>query len=165
MLSSFFMKISRIYILLLCAAIAWCGLIVLAPLDASFNGSTFMSQEIYSFYGKVCHQQDSRSLHLRGEKFAVCARCSAVYFSFVGMLVVFPFLPKIGIRKSRLWILLALFPMVLDVALDVTGIHTSTIFTRLLTGSFFGWSIAYLLIPDLEEGVSGLFTSLKHHPD
>jgi uncharacterized membrane protein len=157
------MKISINYTLILVATIVWCAAIVLAPVLATMGNAPRISAEMYQFFGKVCHQIDSRSLHIGGEKFAVCARCSAIYFSFLAMLLVYPFLPKITIKESRLWILVIILPMLLDVLLDAIGIHASTISTRLCTGSFFGLGIAYLLLPDLEHGISGFITTLKNH--
>ena len=104
-----FMKISINYTLILVATIVWCAAIVLAPVLATMGNAPRISAEMYQFFGKVCHQIDSRSLHIGGEKFAVCARCSAIYFSFLAMLLVYPFLPKITIKESRLWILVRKF--------------------------------------------------------
>ncbi|MFI5252653.1 MAG: DUF2085 domain-containing protein [Bacteroidota bacterium] len=155
------MKENHIYILLLGAVMLWCGLIVGAPILASSGTHQVLSKEVYGFYGKVCHQLDDRSLHLDGEKFAVCARCTSVYFSFLGLLIVYPFLPKFNSGNGRRWIFVSLLPMLLDVGLDFAGIHESTIFTRLITGALFGMTIAYLLLPDLLSGLSGLFTLKK----
>jgi uncharacterized membrane protein len=163
MASAKLMKISRIYILLLGATIVWCGLIVAAPMIASAGHPLDLSKGIYCFFGAVCHQIDSRSLHIGGEKLAVCARCSSTYFSFLAMLVLYPILSKLTMRDSRLWFLTALLPMLVDVALDFAGIHASTIPTRVFTGAFFGAGAAYLLLPDLEEALAGLFTTLKNY--
>jgi len=155
------MKFSRTYLLLLAATSLWCGLILLAPIMARVNGGSFLANGLYSFFGKVCHQIDARSLHIDGEKLAVCARCSGIYFSFLFMLILYPFLPNRRIRNSRLFLLVAIFPMLLDVGLDMTGIHTSTIVTRLFTGAMFGFPVCYLLIPDLEKGLGFLSMKIK----
>lgn len=155
------MKLSRTYLVILAASMIWCGMILTAPLMQVRHQPSPTANEIYRFYGKVCHQLDSRSLHLGGEKLAVCARCSGIYFSFLIMLIVYPFVQSARIRDTRLWVLAALTPMLVDVALDVLGIHESTIATRLITGTLFGFPICLILAPDLVSGIHSLFLKFK----
>ena len=44
--------------------------------------------------------------------------------------------------------------MVIDVSLNVTGIHPSTVTTRAVTGVFFGAILPFYLMPPLLEGFS-----------
>ncbi len=43
--------------------------------------------------------------------------------------------------------------MLIDVGLDVAGIHTSTLATRIVSGGFFGLAAAFLLGPIILESI------------
>ena len=146
----------RTYLIVLSLVALWCGGIVLAPLlvTALPGVSTFL----YSFYSPICHQIDSRSLHLFGEKIGVCSRCSSIYFGFLLSLAIYPFFQKLHAPAfpKRHWIALAILPMVIDVFLNFSGIHVSTLLTRAITGFLFGLILPFYLVPPLLEGIAQL---------
>ncbi|MBI5470929.1 MAG: DUF2085 domain-containing protein [Ignavibacteriae bacterium] len=47
----------------------------------------------------------------------------------------------------------ALLPMVIDVGLDMLGLHESTFVTRSLTGALFGCVVVFFVVPTALEGV------------
>ena len=153
---------SLIYLGILVAVVLWCSLILLAPL-ASSHGYPQVSQVLYSVFGRICHQYDSHSLHIDGEKFGVCARCSAVYFGFLVGVIMVPLLrlPTLSSAPHRRWIFIAAIPMCVDVVLSLAGIHQTTVITRLCTGSFFGILIAFTIVPGLSHAVSSFFPSSR----
>lgn len=146
----------RIYLVLLLLVAAWCAGFFLAP---SLSGSVpGVSSLLYACYEPVCHQIDGRSFHLEGEKLAVCARCTSIYVGFFFALMIYPFFRKLSEQSvpSRMWILLAVVPMALDVTLNFFGLHASTLLTRAFSGGLFGLMLPWYIVPVLIEAVSQL---------
>lgn len=134
----------------LCAALLWCFAILAAPLFIA-SGEFLQSSSgfVYQFFGRVCHQFDERSFHLDGQKLAVCARCSSIYFGFfLGLLSVPIFRRLRAMPFPPRWILFAaVLPMLLDVGLAVFDLHESTLWTRGLSGGVFGLIVSYFILP------------------
>jgi uncharacterized membrane protein len=57
------------------------------------------------------------------------------------------------IAPHRAVLIVALFPMVIDVGLDFFGIHESTFVTRTLSGVLFGCVVPLFILPTAIEGV------------
>lgn len=153
---------SLVYCLLLVGMLLWCGMILLAPL-AAYYGYSQGADILYTVFGRVCHQLDSHSLHLHGEKFGVCARCSSMYFGCLLGVVVYPLFKSFSSASfpHRRWLTIAAVPMGVDVFLTLAGIHTATNLTRLFTGGFFGFIIAFTIVPGLQLAISSLFSSSR----
>ncbi|HZY10883.1 MAG TPA: DUF2085 domain-containing protein [Bacteroidota bacterium] len=153
------MKRSSPYIIIVSIIAFWCLLLILPSLLAVLGGPVSgMSEQLYRSFSKICHQYDSRSLHLFGYKLAVCARCSAIYFGFFIGVLLSPLLKRDQFSHARYWWVLAILPMVIDVLLDFFGISQSNTSTRLSTGGFFGVLAALILTPIIEE-VLNTFTN------
>jgi len=157
----------RIYIIVSLLVILWCAGILSAPLlrHADLNGSADI---VYSFFSRICHQVDARSFHIDGEKFGVCIRCSAIYFGFLAVLLLMPFLgafKRTRIPKPMLMIAV-IIPMFIDVVLNDTGLHASTTMTRIATGLLFGSVLPWYIVPVLIEACLQLINKKKiHSPD
>lgn len=147
---------TRAYLVLLLLVAVWCGGLLLAPLLA--GSVPDLSSLLYRCYEPICHQVDARSFHVGGEKVAVCARCSSIYFGFLFALVVYPFLvrPGSGSAPHRNWIAFAVAPMIGDVFLSLSGLHESTLLTRAVSGGIFGLVIPFFVLPVLIEAFSQL---------
>jgi uncharacterized membrane protein len=153
----------RAYIFILGCVILWCTILLVLPIIACVEGP---SQEIshisYRCFSSICHQFDSRSLHIFGHKLAVCARCSGIYYGVLFGVLLYPFF---RIRKQRsmctLWII-AVLPMITDVVLDMIGVHTSSIGTRLATGAFFGIGSVGILLPIAIEAVTNILSHVSN---
>jgi uncharacterized membrane protein len=146
----------RVYTILLLLAALWCFGILLAPaIQAGFPGTASI---VYSLYSPVCHQVDGRCFHLLGAKWAVCIRCSGIYFSFFFSLLVYPRFNRLSSPSlpGRWWLAPAIVPMIADVLLNFTGIHPSTPMTRVVTGILIGSILPLYIIPPLLEGVAQL---------
>jgi uncharacterized membrane protein len=154
------MNRSSTYIILLLATTCWClGIVLPAWLAATGSAlGSSVSREMYQFYSHICHQFDTRSLHLFGHKFAVCARCTAIYVGFLAGGVLSPLATRSIRDKSLSLMALAVVPMIADVGCDLVNIHASTITTRLITGGIFGVGAALFLVPLLVEACSELTT-------
>lgn len=143
----FNMNVKSAYRVVIIGSGFWC-LLIIAPAILPET----LAPIAYRFFSSICHQFESRSLHLFGETLGVCSRCTAVYLGFwAGALV----LPLVSTRISyRPWLLIAMAPMIADVVLEYAGIHGSSTATRLLTGLFFGTNMGLLLTPLMLEGMS-----------
>jgi uncharacterized membrane protein len=144
------------YRLFLVGTLIWSAAIAAAPIvflmtdPGSSSGSL-----LYSFFGSVCHQVSARSFHIGGEPFAVCERCTSIYFAFTAGLLVYP---RVSLRLRPAVILLwALAPMVTDVLLSALGVHSSTLFTRVVSGSIFGFLIPACIIPAAQQAAMEIF--------
>jgi len=104
-----------------------------------------------SFYSTVCHQMESRSLTIHGRQIAVCERCSGVYFGFLGGSLTLLFFPGLAPRNGRMLMVMALTPLLLDVAAGLSGIHVPGPETRIATGLWFGM-VAGLVLPPVAVG-------------
>lgn len=66
-------------------AVAWAGLILLAPWLGSASsvppGASYLSAAAYWLGSLVCHQRPERSFHVAGAQLPVCARCTGLYVS------------------------------------------------------------------------------------
>lgn len=151
------------YYAILVGVLLWCAAVVTVPLAAS---AQLPSARIgYSFFSQICHQEDSRSLHLAGFPLAVCARCSAIYFGFLAGVLLYPALSRKMQFPARWAWSIAIIPMLLDVGADLLGVHPVTLQTRLASGTIFGIAAALILTPLLVGALSERFIQYRNHPD
>ena len=151
------MNRSSSYILLLLVTFCWClGIVLPAWFSLWGSSANSLSREMYQFYSHICHQFDSRSLHVFGHKLGVCARCTAIYAGFFVGVALVPFVASDRRGKSFGWLFLAAVPMMIDVGLDMTHIHASTMVTRLVTGGVLGVAAALFLTSVIIEACSEL---------
>jgi uncharacterized membrane protein len=143
---------TRIHIIITIFVALWCIGILAAPV-LKHSGDDKDAQVLYSFYSRICHQIDARSFHFEGEKLGVCIRCSAIYFGFlIGLLLmpIFRIFKKINIQRRSLLIAI-IFPILLDVVLNVVDLHNSTTMTRIFTGALFGSIMSWYILSLLTE--------------
>ena len=153
-----------IYLVILSLVVVWCAGIIAAPLLRS-AGMRAYSDDLYSFYAKVCHQSDARSFHLQGEKIAVCHRCTAVYFGFLAGLLLMPLIGRFsGLKNPRPVLLLIISPMLLDALLNITGVVSSSMMSRLFTGALFGVVMPYYALPAFTEAFVNMIQKNKKYP-
>lgn len=155
-------KYNHPYYLILILTTIWC-LLVISPVivgDSNHFSQSYTNAS-YSFFGKVCHQYDSRSLHLNEHKFAVCARCSGIYFGFMAGLLIFASLFKsIKIKNPALYLFFISIPMIIDILLNYFGIYTSNLFTRTGSGLIFGILSTLIIYPTYQQAFYELYN--KH---
>ncbi len=136
------MHIPRLtYAALLLGTLVWCAGIVAAPV--------FNIAALYDFYHRICHQLGSHSLHIADESLGVCARCTAIYFGFLLGVLVYPIMRNVSSTRlpSRVLMIGAAVPMLVDVVAGLAGVHTVTITTRLITGGMFGVVLPFFILP------------------
>lgn len=143
-------KTLPVYLIILAATALWCGLLIAAPLlTLGGEGAHVWSDALYDGFHRVCHQLDSRSLHLSGAPLPVCMRCSAIYFAFFLGTLLYPLVRPLRQphAPSRGLLILALMPMLIDVAAGISGIADVTATSRLVTGAAFGFLIPFVVLP------------------
>jgi uncharacterized membrane protein len=147
------------YLAIVLGALLWCAPILLAPVLAAAGGVPARAASvIYQFFQPLCHQLNSRSFHLYGEPFAVCIRCSAIYFAFLAATLLFPLVCSVdrAALPNRRFLLVAALPMALDVCADTLGLHESTLLSRTVSGVVLGGILPFYIVPAAIEAVSGL---------
>ncbi len=104
---------------------------------------------IYTVFRPTCHQLDSRSLHLCGEKMPMCARCFSIYASLAlfgiifGILSLFKRLPAVNI-----WVFtISLLPMAIDGGTQALFLRHSTPELRLITGAIAALGVVLFVYP------------------
>ncbi len=140
--------------ILIAAVLLWCGLIVLTPVIVPLNQiGESAANVLYKFFGVVCHQFDSRSFHIHEHPFAVCIRCTAIYFGFLISLIGIRLSSKLQLKNYNAVALLlySATPLLLDVGFSFTPFYEMTPASRIITGSIFGMGMALLLHQTLIE--------------
>lgn len=144
-----------VYFFFLAGVVFWCVLIPIAPVAKQSGLFTPLSTLLYDVFSHVCHQFKDRSFSIGSEPFAVCIRCTAIYFGFLFGLALFPFIK--GLNRptvpSRALFILALAPMAVDVLLAFLDIHASTAATRIATGSLAGLILPFFSFPPLFDAL------------
>jgi uncharacterized membrane protein len=135
--------------------IVW-GLLSLATVAAPYLAShshPVMAAILYMFFSPVCHQNPTRSFALAGCKWAVCQRCSGIYWGIL-LLSLLP-VASTGmmgtVRRRRIVVIGATMPLLLDSLLPVAGIWTNVPWSRFMSGMLFGAMISTLLLPGITQ--------------
>ena len=167
--NTFSMTLSKTtYRAILLSSFIWCLFILAGPMAHYFHASG-VEDFIYRLFSRICHQLDARSLHLFGAKLAVCARCTSIYFAFLLSVVFYPLLVKRRrftfltreTKESPRALFLSILPLLLDVVLSETGVHQSTLITRVVTGMIFGITLPFILIPPADNALKELRLKLS----
>lgn len=155
---------TRLYLIITILVVFWCAGILVAPI-LKHIGEKELAEASYSFFSRVCHQNDARSFHFEGEKLGVCIRCSSVYFGFLfGLVFMLLFnLLKNSKTVHRSIFIVAVSPMLLDVILNDMGIFTSTTISRVITGVLFGTAMSWLVMPILVEAFLQILHRTRIH--
>jgi uncharacterized membrane protein len=131
-------------------ALAILGLIVVAPISQAY-GHPAIASSIYKTFSFVCHQIPERSFHLAGHQFGVCSRCTGLYTGFAIAALVYPLARSLQRTDtpSRLWLVLATLPLVIDFALGYFSIWENTHLSRFLTGALLSSVAVFYIMPGL----------------
>lgn len=141
---------------------------IAAPLFAA-RSSPLLAATLYALLSPACHQIPERSFHFMGHPWAACHRCSGIYLGlFVATLFASTIPSTLGVSpQRRARVAMGTLPLLLDALLPLTGIWTSTPWSRFFTGFAFGAMLSSLLVPGLSElFTQGLRRSLRvcvHH--
>jgi uncharacterized membrane protein len=133
-------------------AAVWVFVIVIAPI-AEANNLTSVSSPTYKFCSYICHQIPARTFFLGNQPLAVCSRCFGIYLGLFGGFILYPFLRPIQESEPlpRIWLFLAMIPMLVDWSLGFFEIWENNHLSRFLTGLILGVACAVFIIPALVE--------------
>src|SRR6266849_2679255 len=133
-------------------AIAIVALIVGAPLAQS-SGHTSFALTIYKAFSFVCHQIPERSFHIAGHQFGVCSRCTGLYSGFAVAALSYPLARSLKRTDtpSRVWLILAAVPLVVDFSLGYFSIWHNTHLSRFVTGALLSSVAVFYIMPGLIE--------------
>ena len=128
------------------------SLTALAPV-ALAHGHDSSAYILYEMFGRVCHQLPERAFYVEGHPFAVCARCTGIYFGFAAGVLVYPFARSLrrADAPERKWLLFAAIPMLLDFTLGFFGIVENNHLSRSATGALLGAVVAFYVLPGLMD--------------
>ncbi len=136
-----------VYFVLLALSLLWCAGIILPAVIA--DSHPLAATSVHLLYRPVCHQRADRSLSVHDHPFSVCERCSAIYFSTMLLVFLYPFRKRLhlpfGISLRTL--LIFLLPLLLDRLLAIANLAHNTMETRLLTGVLAGIGIGLFVLP------------------
>jgi uncharacterized membrane protein len=143
------------------AAAAWTLAILTAPALAAGHTPTRLraSAFVYVVGGVVCHQRADRSFHLAGGQLPVCARCTGLYLSGAGgLLMGLLWLRRpgrVGADESRgdvaafaRWrrlLILSVLPMAASLVVEWAGLGEVSNAWRAVTSLPAGWAVGLLL--------------------
>jgi len=156
-----------VYSVILVITLLWSAGILAAPLWAGEPGIRGgISDLLYMFYSKSCHQLESRSLTIAGHIFGVCSRCTSIYAGFLLITMIYPFIKKLNnFSLPPLWVLLTGAGIIaLDVFLDAVGVYSNTYLSREITGAFLGLVLPFYIIPGSIMLINEFFTPPKIIP-
>ncbi|MGB9697583.1 MAG: DUF2085 domain-containing protein [Ignavibacteria bacterium] len=125
--------------------------IYLLPIACNYNDDFSV---IYSVFGVMCHQIDSRTLHIFGGKLPVCIRCQGIYLAGLISTFLYPFL-KPRLKKNEIpsiWLLLIpVLMMGTDVLFELFGVYNYISIVKFITGFFLGFVLPFFLISGLRK--------------
>src|SRR5260370_21658576 len=132
-------------------------MIIGAPLFQATGHASFAST-IYRAFSFVCHQIPERSFHLAGHQFAVCSRCTGLYTGFAVAALVYPLARSLQRTDtpSRLWLLLATLPLVIDFSLGYFSIWENTHLSRFFSGPLLSSVAVFYIMPGLIDLCSAI---------
>jgi uncharacterized membrane protein len=141
-----------VYIIILCITLLWNSGILIAPLwsgKVDFRGD--ISNFLYLFYEKSCHQLEDRSFFLNSSKFGVCSRCTFVYLGFIIGVLFYPFIRKLNkLELPPIWIILTGAALVaIDAGLDIFNVVKNTFISREITGFIMGVVLPFYIVPGI----------------
>ena len=124
--------------------------IVVAPL-AQAGGYAALADGIYRGFAPFCHQLPDRSYFIDEHKFAVCSRCTGIYFGFALTMLVYPFVRSLrnAAFPARRWLVVATVPLAIDWSLTFFGIWENTHTSRLVTGLLLGSTAVFYVMPGI----------------
>ena len=138
---------------LVVAAAAWVGAIVLAPIAGhSPNGVLRGCAALtYAAGSLVCHQIPARSFHLAGGQLAVCGRCTGLYVSALAGGILALLTSRRAPFTDRSLLAMAAIPTALSWTLEHVGIAAQSNAIRALAALPLGFVAAWVVIGMLRE--------------
>lgn len=141
-----------IYSFVVLLTIVWCLLFTITPILCHTSTAwKRIGTLTWLFFGLTCHQIPERSFHLYGYPFAVCARCTGIYFGFLLGLLLYPMFKKWEKHElpSWKWLFWAGLPAGLEFIFSKLGILNIGLILRSFSGMIIGGTVAFFIMPAL----------------
>ncbi len=134
------------YFILLGLAIVYDILFTFPPILLHFGINADL---LYRFFRPVCDQLDARSFHIFGYKLAVCSRCASIYYGATLGIIIYPFFRSLknALIPRLIFLIIPLAALTADFSVNYFGVGHNTFVSRSITGSIFGVSLAFFLVP------------------
>lgn len=141
-----------IWLLLTAGSLLFVLAIIAAPI-ATATGRLSTAFTIYQTFHHLCHQLPERSFYAEGHPFAVCARCTGIYFGFFLAVFAYPLIRSLSRTDTPApkWLFVAATPLLIDAGLTLFGIWENTHTSRLLTGALLGATAVFYVLPGLVD--------------
>ena len=142
------------------AASSWTAAIFFAPLARA--AMPIAAGAVNAAASFVCHQRDERSVHLKGERLAVCGRCTGLYVAgAIGALAAWFGVAHVPARARRL-VVFAAWPTAIALAIEWSGAANPGNVLRatsaLPLGAVGGWLFVRLLRIEEQPGTCVIIT-------
>ncbi|HEU5076351.1 MAG TPA: DUF2085 domain-containing protein [Polyangiaceae bacterium] len=125
----------------------------LPALASELPGLSSVATLAEAWFGFQCHRDPSRALTLGSIELPVCARCFGIYAGLgFGALVLRPHLEP---RFVRLWLVVAVVFMLLDVATELLEMRPASSALRVLSGGLLAWPIGVALVDNARRYAAG----------
>lgn len=131
-----------------------------------FEGGFLMLEtveHITFFLGNaICHQLPERTFMIDGHYLPVCSRCAGIYIGIFSSLF-YLLLKKrhvsstIPSNKISFFLLLLLFPLMIDGFGSYLGVYTTNNLIRVITGFVFGAALPFFVVPLLAHSLKVKF--------
>jgi uncharacterized membrane protein len=146
--NNIFKSTTFLYLIFFSAVSLWCSMIIATPLLA-INEYGFASGITYLFFSKICHQMPERSFFIFDKQFAVCSRCTGLYFGFLLGTIIYPLISRLKPSwiPAKKYFFLAGIPIFLDIFIRFVQIAENTFFSRLITGLLLGATTVFFVLP------------------
>ncbi|MBU0475916.1 MAG: DUF2085 domain-containing protein [Bacteroidetes bacterium] len=102
-----------------------------------FNQLSFAYPFLSRIYSTVCHQQVEKLIVFDNHSTLVCSRCSGIYLGGLISSFILLFVSKLNLR-SGIFMILASFPMLINVFLYSIGTYNYSKIFAFITGVIFG---------------------------
>lgn len=141
-----------VWSVLAAVAVLLMALVIAAPVAAA-EGLAQPAARIYQAFSYLCHQLPERSFHIGVHSFAVCSRCTGLYAGFALATLALPLVWSLQRTDTPrlIWLILSVWPLVIDFGLTYFGVWANNHFTRVMTGGLFGAVAAIYVVPGLIE--------------
>jgi len=120
----------------------WISGIFVLPLSHFFEKAVFAFPVLNDLYGKVCHQEISKTLEVNNYPLLVCARCSGIYFgAFIFSIISLVTAEKFYQHKLLLPTIIVI--VFIDVSISTLGLINYSKISAFTTGFLLG-SVSFI---------------------
>lgn len=150
-----------------CFAISFAALLSLSPVAApvlAARGAAAEAGLIYLGFAPACHQRPERSFEFNGHPWAVCHRCSGVYWGLLAGVALPRTLLRALLARRRPWTLAAAAVLLADFLANYSPLLTNSSWSRFVSGFGFGTVGGALVLAGLAELFEGQRTNWRAHP-